>query len=101
MSSMTEAAGKEILRNEILEICAETAPEGAGIQLLKACLRKAGMEVDEKELERQAVYLQDKGLVTVGEVGNARFGIHRRIVRITAAGMDFLEGNREEAGITG
>ncbi|MBD5497465.1 MAG: hypothetical protein HDR11_06830 [Lachnospiraceae bacterium] len=101
MSNLTETAGKEILRNEILEICRETAPDGAGIPLLKACLHKAGIETDERELERQAAYLQDKGLAAVDEIKNVRLGIRRRIVRITAAGMDFLEGNREEAGITG
>lgn len=101
MSNLIQTTGKEILRNEILTICEETAPEGASLPLLKSCLHKIGMEVEERELDRQVSYLQQKGLVAVEEIGNVRLNIQRRIVRITAAGADLLEGNREETGITG
>lgn len=101
MSDIVKAAEREIARLEILKICEEAAPEGASTLVLRACLHKVGVDMSDEELQRQISYLDGKSLVQVENVENRGLGIRRCIVRITAAGMDFLEGNREESGIGG
>lgn len=93
MSSVIGTAEKEVLRMEILNLCEEAGTCGAGIPVLKAALKKYGKELEDKELDKQISYLEDKGFVKVDEVKNAVLGIHRKIVFITAAGTDYLEGN--------
>lgn len=99
MSKLMEVAEKELIRREILEMAQMTAPEGANLRLLRAALRRVGHDLTEDEIERQVGYLQGKGLVDRNPVENRTLGIRRVIVRITADGTDFLEGNKEVAGV--
>lgn len=93
MSRLMDTAEYEGLRLEILELCREADPYGAGLNVLRIALRKSGHDMSERELLCQVDYLEGKGLVETQEIGNRRLGIHRVIVRLTPAGVDHLDGN--------
>lgn len=99
MSSMINMAEKEIIRNELLKMCDMAGSDGASVQLLRAGLKKMGISLKLEETEKQVRYLEDKQLVKLERVDNERLDIHRTIVKITAQGMDVLEGNAEASGI--
>ena len=63
MNEILNVAGKEIVRREIMELCREAEPYGAGTPVLKAALRKTGHDLTDQELMRQVDYLEGKGLV--------------------------------------
>lgn len=101
MSSI-QTAEKEVIRQEILEMLSMAGEDGAGEKVLRAALKKAGYELSEEEILRQVFYLKEKGLVRALEMKNPKLGIRRTIAHITAAGMDYLEGNGGEVpGIGG
>lgn len=93
MSKVVDTAEKEVIRREILELCRDTHPYGAGIQILKAALRKSDYDVSEKDLLMHVEYLKGKGLIRTDEVSNRRLGINRVIAHLTPEGMDYLDGN--------
>lgn len=95
MSNLLDLSAKEILRKEILQLCFEAAPEGCSMDVLKAALSHGGLE-DAGELEKQVGYLEAKGMVSTNKVENRVLKISRTIVKITAAGIDLLEGNAEQ-----
>lgn len=99
MSDLINTAEKETIRREIMELCGQAAPYGAGLPVLKAALRKCGHDLTDGELMRQVDYLEGKQLVKKDVVENRRLGINRCIVSLTPAGTDYLEGNGPE--ITG
>lgn len=99
MSKAVNAAEKEVLRTEILEICQQSIPVGADARVIRAALRKGGEDVGEKEVEEALYYLQAKGLVELVQVGNRALGISRTVARITGAGIDCLDGSADMAGI--
>ena len=57
MGNIINTAECEEIRKEILELCRQAAPCGAGIPVLKAALRKCGYDLTERELAVQASYL--------------------------------------------
>lgn len=93
MSNMIETAEKEIIRAEILSLCSMAAPDGASTKVVMAALKKSGYRITEAELDTQTAYLAQKGLITEDCIDNDRLGIHRKVLRITASGTDYLEGN--------
>lgn len=93
MGNVMNAAENEVIRREILELCRQAAPYGAGTPVLKAALRKSEYELTEQELLTQIEYLKDKGLVKTQEVQNRRLNIDRLIVSLTPEGIDYLDGN--------
>lgn len=95
MSNLLDLAAKEILRKEILQLCFEAAPVGCSMDVLKAAFAHNGVE-NANELERQVDYLEGKGMVSVEKVGNQRLNLSKVIVKITAAGIDLMEGNTEQ-----
>ena len=57
-------------------------------------------ELPEEEIFRQVDYLKGKGLLSVVKVNNSRLGISREVIKITPAGVDYIEGNAGDiAGI--
>lgn len=93
MGNLTDTAKNEVIRKEILELCQQTAPYGAGIPVLRAALRKCGYDLTELELQQQVDYLEGKGLVRKDVVENRRLNMKRCIVFLTPEGVDCLEGN--------
>lgn len=74
MNEILNVAGKEIVRREIMELCREAEPYGAGTPVLKAALRKTGHDLTDQELMRQVDYLEGKGLVHKEMVENRGWG---------------------------
>lgn len=93
MSKLMDTAGQEVIRREILELCREAQPYGAGLPVLKAALRKSDYEVDDRDLLTHVEYLKGKGLIRTQEVSNRRLELHRMIVFLTPEGTDYLDGN--------
>lgn len=93
MGNVMDTAENEVIRREILELCRQTEPYGAGVPILKTALRKSGYEVSDKELLTHVEYLKGKGLIQTQEVTNRRLELHRVIVQLTPEGMDYLDGN--------
>ena len=93
MSKVMDTAENEVIRREILELCKETHPYGAGLPILKAALRTIDYEVDDKELLAHIEYLKGKGLIKTEEVSNRRLELHRVIAYLTPEGTDYLDGN--------
>ena len=100
MSSMLKTVEKEIIRLEIMELCQMAAPEGTNVKIIRECLKKNEEELPEEEIFRQVDYLKGKGLLSVVKVNNSRLGISREVIKITPAGVDYIEGNAGDiAGI--
>ncbi len=99
MSDLLRTAEKEILRKEILGLCYKAAPTGCSMDVLAAAFAHSGSG-DKEEIARQVDYLEAKKLVAVQQVGNERLGISKKIVKLTAEGTDYMEGNADQlAGI--
>lgn len=99
MSDLIKTAEKEILRKEILGLCYQAAPTGCSMDVLAAAFSHSGAS-DKEEITRQVGYLEAKHLVLVQTVGNERLGISKKIVKLTAEGIDYMEGNAAQlAGI--
>lgn len=99
MSNLIQTAVKEVLRKEVLEMCYQAGTTGCSIDVLAAAFAHSG-EYGREELERQVNYLEGKGLVDVQKAENKVLDISRQVVRLTAEGTDYLEGNAGQfAGI--
>ncbi len=99
MSRLLELAEKEILRQDMLEICRQSIPLGADEKVLRAALRKNGYDVTEQQVTEQLYYLRGKGLVELQTAENRALGIRRTIARITPEGMDVMDGSRDAEGL--
>lgn len=99
MSKIMDVAEKEIIRQEILQMCQMAAPEGASEKVIRAALRKSGYALTEEDVMRQVDYLEGKELVASQKVENRALGIKRMVIRITPDGADYLEGNK--TGVAG
>ncbi len=98
MNRLVELAEKELVREEILEICRQSIPLGADEKVLLAALRRCGHRLTVQQVTEQLYYLQGKRLVELQEVNNRALGISRVIARVTPEGIDMLEGNPGASG---
>lgn len=98
MGKLVALAEKEIVRKEILMLCQEAGELGCSQEVLNAALKKYGFESG-YDLNTEIMYLEEKGLVSVRTINNIRLDIKRKVIRITAKGIDYLDGNGED--ITG
>ncbi len=103
MSNLIQTAEKEILRKEILNLCYQAPSVGCSTDVLVAAFAHSGVSGREREeIVKQVDYLKLKGLVTVESVGNERLNLSRDIVKLTADGIDYMEGNTDQfVGIGG
>ena len=95
MSDLIRTAEKEILRKEILELCYKAGTVGCSTDVLAAAFAHSGTG-DKEEILRQVDYLEAKELAVVQSIGNERLGLSKKVVRLTAAGIDYMEGNTEQ-----
>lgn len=95
MSDLIRTAEKEILRKEILELCYKAGNVGCSTDVLVAAFAHSGAG-DKEEVMRQVDYLEAKKLVAVQKVGNERLGLSKKIIKLTAEGIDYMEGNTEQ-----
>ena len=94
MADLLGLATKEITRKEILKLCQEAGEVGCSKEVLNAALGKLGIK--SKDLDMEIHYLQEKGLLHVQLIENERLNIRRKVVQITASGMDYLDGVGED-----
>lgn len=94
-----DISGKQVLRGLILEICEKAEPLGAGLEVIQSALKKAGADYSREDIEAACAYLEGKGFVILKTEGNEALRITRCIARITAVGIDFIEGSINESGI--
>lgn len=93
MDKALDTAQKGVVREEMLSICGMAGIGGADTKVIRAMAKKNGYDISEEDIIRHARYLEEKGLVSVREIGNERLGIRRTVVSITALGTDHLEGS--------
>ena len=94
MTDLLGLATKEITRKEILKLCQEAGELGCSKEVLNAALGKLG--ITSENLDMELHYLQEKGLLHVQLIENKRLDIRRKVVQITASGMDYLDGAGED-----
>jgi len=93
MSEILKTAEKEIIRQEILELCQMASPDGVNTRIIRASLKKSGFDLTEGEISRQTDYLKGKGLLSAINIKNSALKISREVIKITPAGSDYIEGN--------
>lgn len=99
MSNLLDAIGKQVLRGYILNICEKAEPLGAGAEVIAAAMKKEGLVYAREDITAACQYLQSKDFIKIDEVKNDVLGISRSISKITAKGIDLLEGTITESGI--
>lgn len=90
---MLDVINKE-RRDTVLEILNANHPYGVGNMVIEKLVAEAGFESSEKQVESDLGYLEDKGFVKIETVGNKQYGMKRMLAKLTAAGMDHIEGVR-------
>lgn len=90
---MKDVINKE-RRDEILKILEYNAPESVGENVIKHLINEAGFNVDVNVIKKDLFYLQNNKLIDVETVKNDQYGLKRFLCKITASGMDYLEGAR-------
>jgi hypothetical protein len=91
--SMNDLIAKE-RRDTILEILHSNYPNPVGEKVVASLVSEAGYPADEEQVIKDLNYLKGKNMVEIEEVGNKQYGMKRTISKITAEGIDYLEGVR-------
>lgn len=90
---MKDVINKE-RRDQILKILEFNSPEAVGENVINHLINEAGFNVDVNVIKKDLFYLQDEKLITVETVKNEQYGLKRFLCKITAKGIDYLEGVR-------
>jgi len=88
----TSLRQKELVRGKVLYYLHLIYPQQSTMQLLQAELDYFGYPVPIEELSFHVAYLQDKKLVEVETVRGPYSHRSVNLVKITARGIDFLDG---------
>ncbi len=83
------ALKKQMLRNCILLQLNASYPASMTAQMLMQGIRIGGISCDENRLLREVEYLSERGFLTLGNSELSR-GLKR--IKISAKGIDYLEG---------
>ena len=81
------------IRHYILVILDKALPVGASDKLISISLEGIGLTISDSELEIQLGYLKEKGYISCEEVKDRHTKISRNIAKLTAMGIDLMEGN--------
>lgn len=84
------------LRGFVLDMCKVNYPHGCSEQLIVTTAKQNQFDVSTGLVAGHIEYLEEKGYVRVDEIKNERLKINRKMVYITAKGIDLLEGNIPE-----
>lgn len=90
---MKDVINKE-RRDQILKILEFNSPEAVGENVIHHLINEAGFNVDINVTKKDLFYLQDNKLIEVETVKNEQYGLKRFLCKITAKGIDHLEGAR-------
>lgn len=95
------AARARRLRGAILLLLAEIAPEEVNAEVLRGALGRQHLVASARELAATLAYLRGRGYVAYELVQARDYPELPRMVgvRITAAGMDLVEGTTSDPGV--
>jgi len=82
-----------ITRGHLLQILKIAYPGPASIELLEITLNDRACPTSPAIIRGYIDYLKDKGYVTVWDEQDDALGVTRTLVKLTAAGVDLVEGN--------
>ena len=94
MNRLAGLMSKEI-RGKILRVLQVNFPYGVGDQLLSDVLQDAQFNVSPQQVQGHLIYLEEKGYVTQEKNEVRYLGLARMIIKLTAHGIDLLDGNIE------
>lgn len=95
---MAERAEREVLRTQILRVAEAVHPKWFLEAYLDATLELSSADTYLYELDFDAHYIAEKGLLQMEKVKNWNKRIAWRI-KLTARGLDYLEGRLKEVGL--
>ena len=81
------------IRHYILVILNIAGVTGASEKLLSTSLTNISLTVSTSDLEVQLGYLKEKGYISYEEIKDRHTRISRKIAKISASGIDLMEGN--------
>lgn len=81
------------IRGHILKILKTNYPYEAGDKLLTEILNDAGYSVTPSQVNGYLAYLKEKEYIELRELNLEEMGIYRQMARLTADGIDLIEGN--------
>ena len=81
------------IRHYIMVILERALPVGASEKLISTSLTSIGLMISDSEMEIQLGYLEEKGYITYSAVRDKITKISRKIAKLTAKGIDLIEGN--------
>lgn len=81
------------IRHYILTVLEKMLPVGGSKEFISDSLDSIYLIITESELEIHLQYLVEKGYISYEEVKHRRSGISRKIAKLTAKGIDLMEGN--------
>lgn len=82
-----------IVRGHIMRILKVAYPGPATLELLEVTLYDRAYPTSPAMIKGYVTYLEEKGYVTVREEKDDVLGVTRTLVKLTATGIDLLEGN--------
>jgi|GEM_PF-172197 len=90
------------IRGFILRTIEYGHPHRVGDDVINDCLAQSGVFLSSAQLESFLDYLKDRGYVEIEKAGPEEMafsGSRRFLIKLTAKGVDLLEGIIEDAGI--
>ncbi|SHJ59984.1 hypothetical protein [Desulfofundulus thermosubterraneus] len=82
-----------IVRGHIMQILKVAYPGPASVELLEVTLNDRSCPTSPAVLNGYLAYLAEKGYITRWEEKDDILGVTRTLVKLTATGVDLLEGN--------
>lgn len=83
------------IRGRILKVLHTNYPLPAGDHLLSEILTDAQYNVSPAQVEVHLTYLSEKGYIELSAVSSQELSLTRNLAKLTATGVDLLEGNIE------
>ncbi|WP_051273243.1 hypothetical protein [Desulfotruncus alcoholivorax] len=93
MSNGLQRYEARIVRGHLMQVLKVAYPGPASLELLEITLNDRSYSTSPAILKGYLDYLADKGYVKVWEEEDDLMGVNRTLAKLTAAGVDLLEGN--------
>lgn len=93
MSGGLQRYEARLVRGQLMQILKVAYPGPASLELLEVTLNDRRFPTSPAILKGYLDYLSDKGYVKVWEEKDDIMGVNRMLAKLTAAGIDLLEGN--------
>lgn len=87
---------QKMIREYILKSARQFYPDSISIDVLKKLLVSVGRNIPTETIMSNARYLEEKGYITVKEVKVPFIGSTEYLVKLTADGIDLMEGTIQD-----